>query len=334
MTLISIGDLARSMVMQARLGTAKAAVDHHLGTLSSGRHADQGKALNGDFAPLAALESTLSRLRGWTSATNDAQHRIGMMQRSLDTLDAAAGMAISLADAGVNGNPQMVARAALDAREGFGTAISALNVRYGDRSLFAGVATDRDALASPEVMLDALGVAVAGATTAAELVDAVDGWFASPAGFGATGFLGSTDAAGPIPLGAGDSVRITVTAADPGLRATLSALALGALLDRGVMAGNSAARATIAETAGTRLHVAAAARADVAAGLGIIEGKVAAAQARHSAEAGAIGIAISGMVAADPYKAATDLEAAQTQLETIYAVTARLSRLSLADYLR
>jgi flagellar hook-associated protein 3 FlgL len=36
----------------------------------------------------------------------------------------------------------------------------------------------------------------------------------------------------------------------------------------------------------------------------------------------------------DPYEAATKLEAAQSQLEALYTVTARLSRLNLVDFLR
>ena len=40
------------------------------------------------------------------------------------------------------------------------------------------------------------------------------------------------------------------------------------------------------------------------------------------------------MTEADPYRTATDLQAAQTRLETLYVLTARLSRLNLTEYLR
>jgi len=39
-------------------------------------------------------------------------------------------------------------------------------------------------------------------------------------------------------------------------------------------------------------------------------------------------------VNADPFETASTLQAVQLQLETHYAMTARLSRLSLAEYLR
>ncbi len=44
-------------------------------------------------------------------------------------------------------------------------------------------------------------------------------------------------------------------------------------------------------------------------------------------------IARTELIGADPYDTATEMEAVQGQLETLYTVTARLSRLSLADFL-
>ena len=54
---------------------------------------------------------------------------------------------------------------------------------------------------------------------------------------------------------------------------------------------------------------------------------------RNAAEASALQIARNGLVAADPYDTATAIQAVQTQIETLYTLTARLSRLSLTDYL-
>ena len=65
-----------------------------------------------------------------------------------------------------------------------------------------------------------------------------------------------------------------------------------------------------------------------------VEGQVAAAQSRNGSESSALQIARSEMVAVDAYDAATRLTDAETRLQTLYAVTARLSSLSLTDYLR
>ena len=55
---------------------------------------------------------------------------------------------------------------------------------------------------------------------------------------------------------------------------------------------------------------------------------------RAAAEATALGLAREALIGADPYEAAAALEAAETQLETLYTLTARISRLSLVNFLR
>ena len=68
--------------------------------------------------------------------------------------------------------------------------------------------------------------------------------------------------------------------------------------------------------------------------LGRAEAQIEIASARNSAESTALQIARTGMLAADPYETATKLQETQTQLEMIYSITARMTRLSLVDYLK
>jgi flagellar hook-associated protein 3 FlgL len=117
------------------------------------------------------------------------------------------------------------------------------------------------------------------------------------------------------------------------VRDTLKGLALAAMLDRGTLGGNAAQRAELAKTAGAVLLEAADARGALAARIGTAQERTANAATRNMAEATALQIARIGMVSADPYEAATALTEAESQLDTLYAVTARLSRLSLANYL-
>ena len=58
------------------------------------------------------------------------------------------------------------------------------------------------------------------------------------------------------------------------------------------------------------------------------------ANARHGAQATAWGLLRNGMTQADPFSAASELEALRTQLETHYEVTSRLSALHLTRFLR
>ena len=54
---------------------------------------------------------------------------------------------------------------------------------------------------------------------------------------------------------------------------------------------------------------------------------------RNDAEGTGLRIMHNRLASADPYEAATALTDAEARLEKLYALTARLSRLSLMDYL-
>ncbi len=68
--------------------------------------------------------------------------------------------------------------------------------------------------------------------------------------------------------------------------------------------------------------------------VGDAEAAIERARVRNGAELAAADLARATIVESDPFRAATDLQSVQGQLETLYAVTARLSRLSLTNYLR
>ena len=73
-----------------------------------------------------------------------------------------------------------------------------------------------------------------------------------------------------------------------------------------------------------------AVRADV----GISEAQITDTLTRNASEASALAIARNGIVAADPYETASNIEAVSIQLETLYSLTARLSRLTLVNFLK
>ena len=72
----------------------------------------------------------------------------------------------------------------------------------------------------------------------------------------------------------------------------------------------------------------------MAARVGILQGRIETAATRNSAETSALTITLSKFTEVDSYDSATMLTAVEGQQKTLYAVTARLSALSLLDYLR
>jgi flagellar hook-associated protein 3 FlgL len=125
-----------------------------------------------------------------------------------------------------------------------------------------------------------------------------------------------------------------VTAADPDLRDVLTGYALAALVAEGTLAAAPEERAALVREAGIRIMSGDAALARAGARIGGAEAALEDAEAARAAERTALEQARDALKGADPYRTATALTAAQTQLETLYALTARLSGLSLAEYLK
>lgn len=334
MAQVSLGDMAQAFTLRRQNMALKAELETRSNELTTGRVADLAARVKGDFAPLNAIDATLSRLGAYGAATTETGLFSEAMQSALTTIDMiTSDLSPLLLNAAFSANPAMVDTLGADAMQKFETAISALNTRIGDRTVFAGQATQGPALIDAQVILTALDTAISGALNAPDVVAAVTDWFDAPGGYLATAYLGGA-ALAPLAIAQGETASLSISAADPEIRDTLKGLAMAALLDRGALAGAPTARAELASLAGESLVNSQIGRTNLAARLGIVEAQIETAKARNGAETSALQIARVGIGAVDPFEAASKLEAAQTQLETLYTLTARLSRLNLADFLR
>lgn len=301
--------------------------------VSTGRHTDLPKALRGDVSPLLAIDATLSRMAAFKTTAADAALHTAAQQAALTGISSLAnGITATLLGSRDFPTPAQVNAVAADARGRLESAVGLLNAQVGGRAVFSGTATSTVPLGTSEDLLTALETAALGATTAGQVAAAVVGWFADPAGYGAFYQGGTSLTAAPI--GPGDTADLSSTALDPAIRDSLQGFALAALLDRGVLSGNAEERGRLAQRAGQELLTGEDARITLAARIGTVEGKIEAARTRNAAEETALGILRSDLGSVDPYEAATRLETARAQLESLYLVTARVARLSLTEYLR
>lgn len=331
---VSLGDLAQNVLLQRGNAALKAQLQTLTAEVSAGHVADQGKALGGNFSVAAGIAHSLATLQAYGSAASQAALAAATMQASLTRIDdTSVSLAATLITTGSGAQPATLATVAAQAHDALAGAVTALNVQLGGRSLFAGTA-GTGAVAPADQILAALSPVIAGQTTAAGVAAAVQGWFADPAGFAATAYSGSTTEPSPIPVAPGETASLGVTALDPALTGTLAGFATAALIANGPLADRPAEQAALATAAGQALMAAKTGRTALAAGLGVVQAQIADAQSRNGSEAGALQIAQAKLVEVDPYKAATDLQAVQTQLETLYALTARISSLSLTNFLR
>ena len=334
MQTLSLGDLSQSLILNRSSVQLKTALQTLSRESTTGLAADQSARLHGNFAPIAGIETSLTLLAAYRNVGAETQMTADMMQKALKTVQDQSGLGADFLTTSAGQVPVKIDTLGLQAAQALDTAMMALNASLGGRALFSGQKTASTALASSDAVLLALGTAItaAGATTAAGVETAVSNWFDSPAGFATVAYQGGAplDA---VQISADQTVRLDITATDPAIRDTLKGLALGALLSRGLLAGSDVARADLASRAGQRLVAAQVPMADLAAKLGTVQTAVQDATTRNDAEDTVLQSARLSLLSVDPYETATKYQQTQDQLQTLYAITARASRLSLVDFL-
>lgn len=333
MTRVSLGDASLTNLLARQGADLRGQVQRASVEITTGRHTDIGQTLRGDVSPLLAVDASLARLAAFRTTATDAAFPTAAQQTALTGLSSlVGGIATTLLGSRDLPTPAQIDTLAADARGRLASAVGLLNTQAAGRAVFSGVQTNMPPLGSAEDMLSALTLAATGATTAGQVRAAVLNWFADPSGYGA--FYQGGDPLSPVPIAPGESADLSVTALDPSIRDTLAGLAMAALLDRGQLAGNPDERARLAATAGQHLLAGGDARITLSARIGTVEAQVETARSRNGAEETALGLLRADIGAVDPYEAATRLETARAQLESLYLITARVSRLSLVEFLR
>ncbi len=336
MSYLSIGDMAltfqnRRQNIQMKSDLARLALE-----LASGRKSDTSTAIAGDYAPIVGLERDLKANLAYGISISEAGMFASVKQSSLEMIQGVSSeLGPALMNAGNTQSASIIQIAATDAKQKFSAIISALNTQVAGRYVFSGTATDTPALANAETILAALQVAVSAETTAAGVQSTVNAWFDDlGGGYETLAFTGSTTAMAPFKLSGSEAASLEITAFDPEIRSLLKGFAMASLIDQGALSTDVTERANLALAAGEQIlgaeYTLAVLRAKIGSGEALIDG----ASARNSAEKIALGIARTELTAVDPYRVATELEAVKFQLETMYTLTVRLSRLTLAEFLR
>jgi flagellar hook-associated protein 3 FlgL len=326
------GDMAMTSLLSRHSHTLRAELQNRLSEVSTGLKSDLSASVGGDFSALAAMDHSLQRLRGYGTNTNEAGLLLDVMQNALDVVSSSAITLAtdSLRTVGLNSQPDLDVLAN-SARRFLDTSIAALNTRFADKAIFAGVNSDSIPIPNADTILAALEAATATTTTVNDAMAAIDDWFMGAAGFEAA-YTGGQPRA-DLPIAPGESADLSVTALDPVIRRSLRDMATLALLDRGLVAGDAEAKTDIARRAAEGLMASSDARSQLMGRVGTTQAQIVSAVTRNGAEESALEIARAGIVSADPYDAASRLEELQTRIEALYLITARVSRLSLSEYI-
>lgn len=331
MTPTTIGDLAQTF-LNRRADTRLTQALGDLSTeLNTGLAADNRTALRGETDALSALERGLTLIDAYDLAASDARLLADSMQATAGRMRDRVGAVLpELTAVATGSDPSAVDAVAQEARQAFLGLAADLNTQIAGQSLFAGTAVTGPAVRDGGLILQDLVAALAGAATAQDVVDGIDTFFAD---FTTRDYLGAADPRDALRVGDGESVALATRADDPRIVDGLKVLARVAVLDMGVLGGDHRERIAVATGSVDEVLSAGREMIDLSAEIGSAQARIETATARNAGERSALKSARLDLLAADPYETATRLRETENQIDALYTLTARLSRLTLTSYL-
>ena len=335
MNSFSLGDLAQTFMLQRRGAELKADFSRVTEEVASGQVSDVKSVLRGNTGYLSEIENDLQTLSGYRVATVEAAQFADASQTALELVNSSVERLSSIFFAMPNNAfGAVLDQFSNDAETEMATIVSALNTTSGGRSVFAGRATDRSALEDVDVILDALRAATATAMTPEELKTQVDQWFSDPLGFATVAYTGTDEALVPFRVGNDETVEVRVTANDAALRDILKQVSIAVISEDASFGFSTSERQGLLRDSGQGLFQVQTDLTAVRASVGSAQARIDAVSTRNATEENALLIAKGALLQVDPYEAATELEAVQFQLQSLYTVTARMSDMSFVNFIR
>lgn len=334
---VSIGDLSRAALLRQANAQLKSRLLVLTQESASGVKSDMAQAVGGNFGHLAQVEARLTTLAAYRETAAAAQAELAGLQAALETIGKIGSEIGNGMSSGVSATDETsISIRSRQARDDLNAVVGLMNVEIGGRFLLSGSAVETRPMGDAAGILADARAQVAGLTDPAAIAAAISGWFGAAPGLGGfadTWFGGNTDTR-MVASSSQAAVTQTLTGLDPSFRDILKGLVLGALADDPAVALAREDKAALVAQAGTTTLAGVRALTMRRAEVGMQEEAIARDAVRNAAETTAMSIARTRIVEADPYETASALTQTETNLQNLYALTARLSRLSLTDYLR
>lgn len=328
------------MRMQQNLATAQS-------ELSSGRHADQGVTLGHNLARTVSLRGDHSRLSAIVDTNNLVAARLETSQNAMAGMQSLAedfmATVISARDGDIT-----VDIAVQAARSALAQLSSHLNATQNGEYMFAGINTAQapfeDYLATPPAagklavdgaFFGAFGISQSDPGVAAiapgDMQTFLDGNYATlfdPAGW-PVNFSNASDQNLESRIAVGTQVETGTNGNEEAFRDLTRALVMVA--DLGAAGLNEAARDVVFDSA-----IAASGRAtseiiSLRANMGLTQERVQRANDAAQLQVFHLNEQVASLEAADPFETATRINRLISQIEVSYALTSRISQLSLAN---
>lgn len=293
---------------------------------TTGRYADLTAHLSGRVGNAMLSQKAVDDIGFQRELLNQRDVRLDITQRSLTVIhERVQGIDTSMREALATGELVTQGLVARDAKAALENVFSALNVRFGERFLFAGDATATQPFPDADGLLTDLRQLADTAASPADFAASLDTYFNTPGGGWQTSvYAGAASASDP------DSV----VGSNPALTQLISGLAMVALSDPETSPALLRQNPQISQTGAEQLTSGISALTNLRADRGVVQEQVSTQLKSLDIEETMFTNALNAMTARDQYDAASSLKQLESTLEASYLLTQRLSSLSLLNYLR
>lgn len=331
----TIGDLAQTFLLRARNTQLQRQNQTLIQELASGQTADPVKHLGAEMSQLATIDRDLTILESHRQSAAEARFAVRAMQSALERVqDIGAGLVNSAIAGPTQKTDSQLSLLSDQASQSLEDIVSSMNVRSAGRALFSGTQVNSNALVSAQEMQALARADLAGISTVDAVFNALDTFFDDVGGtFETSVYRGNKTGLGPLQLGEGEAVQLDLRADNPVSREILKYTTALSLASDPSLGLDHDQRNVLANQAGLRLMESQNAMTELRASLGYAESRIDQATTRLSTELTGLEQARSDLLSVDPFKTATELESTQSQIETLYTLTARSARLNLMSFL-
>jgi flagellar hook-associated protein 3 FlgL len=315
--------------------------------VSTGKYADVGLALGARTGQAVALSRDADRLKGLVDSNALVSARLDATEKALTRLTDEAETFLSALTVGGSGDTEQKVLQ-VTAKNTLETLTSVLNTSQNGEYIFAGVNTDVQPIkdytagsankaAFDQAFLDTFGFdqtdPSAESITAAQMTDFLTN-VVEPMFFGpdwSSNWSNATDEAITSRIALNETAQTSVSANMTGARKLAMASSLVADLFQGPL--NENAREALVGQARSWVGEAISDINNAQAQLGLIQNRVDSASERMNMQIDILKINLNDLQGVDPYEASTRVNTLLAQIETSYALTARIQKLSLLNYL-
>jgi flagellar hook-associated protein 3 FlgL len=293
---------------------------------TTGRYSDLTAQLSGRIGTAMLSQKAVEDIGLRREQVTLREGRLEVTQRSLTLMnERVAGLDTKMRDAVISQDERLQGLTARDAEAALGQVFNLLNVRFGERFLFAGDATDTQPLGSPGDLLAAIRSLADVAVSATDFAVALETYFNAPGGGWQTSALRSAiDASDPD----------AVTANDASIVKLISGLAVMALSDPASSPALFKANPDISLAGAEQVSAGLSDLTNLRADRGVTQSQIEMEKASLDIEETIFTKELNSLWARDQYEAASALKQLETALEASYMLTSRLSSLSLLNFLR